>query len=30
MLAIIGGQPEWFLPFIDFYKRAAADFNTTA
>jgi probable LLM family oxidoreductase len=30
MLAIIGGQPERFKPFIDLYKRAAGEFNTTA
>jgi probable LLM family oxidoreductase len=30
MLAIIGGQPERFQPFIDLYERAAADFDTTA
>jgi len=30
MLAIIGGQPERFVPFIDLYKRAATQFGTTA
>ena len=30
MLAIIGGQPERFTPFIDLYKRASAEFGTTA
>ncbi|BCW73594.1 LLM class flavin-dependent oxidoreductase [Arthrobacter sp. NicSoilB8] len=30
MLAIIGGQPERFAPYIDLYKRAAAQFGTTA
>ena len=30
MLAIIGGQPERFLPLIDLYNRAAAEFQTTA
>lgn len=30
MLAIIGGQPERFAPFIDLYKNAAAEFGTTA
>ncbi len=30
MLAIIGGQPERFSPFIDLYKRAAGEFGTTA
>ena len=30
MLAIIGGQPERFAPFIDLYKRSAAEFNTKA
>lgn len=30
MLAIIGGQPERFAPFIDLYKRASAEFGTTA
>jgi alkanesulfonate monooxygenase SsuD/methylene tetrahydromethanopterin reductase-like flavin-dependent oxidoreductase (luciferase family) len=30
MLAIIGGQPQRFAPFIDLYKRASAEFNTRA
>lgn len=30
MLAIIGGQPERFAPFIDLYERSAAEFNTKA
>jgi probable LLM family oxidoreductase len=30
MLAIIAGQPERFAPYIDLYKRAAAQFGTTA
>jgi probable LLM family oxidoreductase len=30
MLAIIGGQPKRFAPFIDLYKRSAAQFGTTA
>jgi probable LLM family oxidoreductase len=30
MLAIIGGQPERFAPYIDLYQRAAAQFGTTA
>ena len=30
MLAIIGGQPERFSPFIDLYKRAAGEYGTTA
>ena len=30
MLAIIGGQPERFTPFIDLYKRASAEYGTTA
>ncbi len=30
MLAIIGGQPERFTPFIDLYKRASTEFGTTA
>ncbi|MEV7134077.1 LLM class flavin-dependent oxidoreductase [Arthrobacter sp. NPDC093128] len=30
MLAIIGGQPERFTPFIGLYKRASAEFGTTA
>ncbi|KNH18278.1 luciferase [Arthrobacter sp. ZBG10] len=30
MLAIIGGQPERFSPFIDLYKRSAGEFGTTA
>jgi len=29
MLAIIGGQPERFLPYLDLYRRAAAEFGTT-
>jgi probable LLM family oxidoreductase len=28
MLAIIGGSPERFVPYIDLYKRAAAEFGT--
>lgn len=30
MLAIIGGAPQRFAPFIDLYKDSAAKFNTTA
>jgi probable LLM family oxidoreductase len=30
MLAIIGGQPERFIPYIDLYKQAAGEFGTTA
>lgn len=30
MLAIIGGSPERFAPYLDLYRRAAAKFNTTA
>jgi probable LLM family oxidoreductase len=30
MLAIIGGSPDRFVPYIDLYKRAAKDFGTTA
>jgi probable LLM family oxidoreductase len=30
MLAIIGGQPGRFGPYIDLYRRAAAEFGTTA
>ncbi|GAA1516473.1 LLM class flavin-dependent oxidoreductase [Kribbella lupini] len=30
MLAIIGGQPERFAPYIDLYRRAAEQFGTTA
>lgn len=30
MLAIIGGQPERFAPYIDLYRRAAGEFGTTA
>ncbi len=30
MLAIIGGAPDRFGPYIDLYKRAAAQFGTTA
>ncbi|MFE2448642.1 LLM class flavin-dependent oxidoreductase [Stenotrophomonas sp. NPDC087984] len=30
MLAIIGGSPERFAPYIDLYRRAAAQFNTIA
>ncbi|MDQ0680496.1 putative LLM family oxidoreductase [Arthrobacter pascens] len=30
MLAIIGGQPERFVPYIDLYKQAAGQFDTTA
>jgi probable LLM family oxidoreductase len=30
MLAIIGGRPGRFAPFIDLYKSAAAEFGTTA
>lgn len=28
MLAIIGGSPERFVPYIDLYKRAAKEFDT--
>ena len=30
MLAIIGGSPERFVPYIDLYKRAAKEFGTKA
>ncbi|MEK6309851.1 LLM class flavin-dependent oxidoreductase [Curtobacterium luteum] len=30
MLAIIGGSPERFAPYTDLYRRAAAQFGTTA
>lgn len=30
MLAIIGGQPGRFAPYIDLYRRASAQFGTTA
>jgi len=30
MLAIIGGPPGRFAPYIDLYRRAAAEFGTTA
>ncbi|NQX18209.1 LLM class flavin-dependent oxidoreductase [Rathayibacter sp. VKM Ac-2857] len=30
MLAVIGGQPQRFLPYLDLYRRAAAEFGTTA
>jgi alkanesulfonate monooxygenase SsuD/methylene tetrahydromethanopterin reductase-like flavin-dependent oxidoreductase (luciferase family) len=30
MLAIIGGQPERFVPYIDLYKQAVGQFDTTA
>ncbi|MFG2105134.1 LLM class flavin-dependent oxidoreductase [Micromonospora echinaurantiaca] len=30
MLAIIGGQPGRFTPYIDLYRRASAQFGTTA
>ncbi|MFD0783817.1 LLM class flavin-dependent oxidoreductase [Micromonospora azadirachtae] len=30
MLAIIGGDPERFAPYIDLYRRAAEQFGTTA
>jgi probable LLM family oxidoreductase len=30
MLAIIGGAPDRFAPYIDLYQRAAAQFGTTA
>lgn len=30
MLAIIGGSPDRFVPYIDLYKRAAEEFGTTA
>lgn len=29
MLAIIGGNPQRFAPYIELYKRAAAEFGTT-
>ncbi len=29
MLAIIGGNPQRFAPYIELYKRAAAEFDTT-
>ena len=30
MLAIIGGAPERFAPYVDLYRRAAEQFGTTA
>lgn len=30
MLAVIGGSPTRFAPYIDLYRRAAAQFGTTA
>ncbi|MEV1327949.1 LLM class flavin-dependent oxidoreductase [Micromonospora costi] len=30
MLAIIGGSPERFAPYVELYRRAAAQFGTTA
>ncbi len=30
MLAIIGGSPERFVPYVDLYKRASKEFGTTA
>ncbi|PZF27238.1 LLM class flavin-dependent oxidoreductase [Curtobacterium sp. MCPF17_051] len=30
MLAVIGGQPERFLPFLNLYRRATEEFGTTA
>ncbi|WP_422741568.1 LLM class flavin-dependent oxidoreductase [Micromonospora sp. WMMD754] len=30
MLAIIGGSPERFAPYLDLYRRAAEQFHTTA
>src|SRR4051812_7137389 len=30
MLAIVGGSPERFVPYIDLYRRAAAQYGTTA
>jgi len=30
MLAIIGGSPDRFVPYIDLYKRATKEFGTTA
>ena len=30
MLAIIGGAPERFAPYLTLYKRAASEFGTTA
>lgn len=30
MLAIIGGAPERFAPYVDLYRRAAEQFDTTA
>ena len=30
MLAIIGGDPERFAPYVDLYRRAAEQFGTTA
>ncbi|WP_446220492.1 LLM class flavin-dependent oxidoreductase [Micromonospora sp. IBHARD004] len=30
MLAIIGGQPDRFAPYLDLYRRAADQFGTTA
>jgi alkanesulfonate monooxygenase SsuD/methylene tetrahydromethanopterin reductase-like flavin-dependent oxidoreductase (luciferase family) len=29
MLAIIGGPPQRFAPYLDLYRRAAAEFGTT-
>ncbi|WP_228034359.1 hypothetical protein [Streptomyces spongiae] len=30
MIAIIGGDPERFAPFVDLYQRATAKFGTTS
>jgi len=30
MLAIIGGSPDRFVPYVDLYKRATKEFGTTA
>ncbi len=30
MLAIIGGSPDRFVPYVDLYKHAAAEFGTSA
>jgi alkanesulfonate monooxygenase SsuD/methylene tetrahydromethanopterin reductase-like flavin-dependent oxidoreductase (luciferase family) len=30
MLAIIGGSPERFAPYVDLYRRATEEFGTTA
>ena len=30
MLAIIGGSPDRFVPYVDLYKRASKEFGTTA